>query len=184
MSIVFLCPECHEENRVRNDLAGMDVRCPHCSVRVPVPREESRQDRHGGTALPWLPMQAFAASFLFGPLAGGVVTGINFSRLGKRFLLLPCALMGLVLFAVCFALVARFPELPRPAAMLINIGIGLLFLIMQRDTFVAWQEQKGFSGETRKAYKPGGLGQLLLIGLGCAAFQVGVIVLAVYRDLV
>src|SRR5947209_3558997 len=38
MAIRFFCPECQQPQQVSDSLAGMDRRCPNCSVVVAVPR--------------------------------------------------------------------------------------------------------------------------------------------------
>lgn len=43
MAIRFLCPECQEPQEVSDAVAGLDVRCPSCSVRIPVPRSSDPQ---------------------------------------------------------------------------------------------------------------------------------------------
>jgi predicted Zn finger-like uncharacterized protein len=42
--ILVHCPECQASYRVRNDLAGMEIRCHECRFPVVVPRDQSRPD--------------------------------------------------------------------------------------------------------------------------------------------
>jgi hypothetical protein len=178
MPIAFTCPECGGKLRARAELAGLDVRCGHCSTRVAVPRANSAPARPGA-ALPWRPAQAFAASFLFGPLAGGLTTGINFARMGRRAWLLPCALLGLLLFLLLVALVLRFPALPRELGVFAGLGVAAVFLLLQKEPFTTWQDANWAPSRSQERYNPGRLGQLLLIGLASLAVEVALVFLAV-----
>src|SRR5262245_48094907 len=119
------CPSCDATLSPRERAAGW---CEACGKRLP--------SGHGGAAAagvedrPWLPAQLLAATFLFGPLAGGMVGGINFARLGKPGRLVPCVLAGAVLFLALAGLVVFVvPEEPeglaRMVGLLANLGVGL-----------------------------------------------------------
>src|SRR5262245_33044357 len=111
MSIRVRCPGCLEPFRVREESAGLRARCRKCPARFRLPGRLTAQvptnlavpegpEELGPVpeTLPWTPTQVFAASFVFGPLAGGVVSGINFLRMGQGVLLLPSVLAGALLF--------------------------------------------------------------------------------------
>lgn len=125
-----------------------------------------------------------AASFLFGPVAGGVITGINFGRLGKQALLTPSILLGVVAFLIEAALlVFLVPErAARPVGMLMNIGMGCAFLLWQKPTFEQWKARHWKPASANAKYKPNRIGLLFLAGLGCLAAQAGVIFLMMWAN--
>jgi hypothetical protein len=127
---------------------------------------------------PWTPAQVFGGSFLFGPLAGGVLSGLNFARMGKRERLVPSVLAGAALFALGLVPLLLVPGVELAPGMIVNMGIAFGFLLAQRPTFLAWKLLHWRPAEEDERYVPGRLGLLFLVGLGCAAVQVGLIFLA------
>jgi predicted Zn finger-like uncharacterized protein len=186
MSVRFPCPECQTAIRARDHLAGLQVRCPACSVQIAVPRPvrrpaalcpEVKKAVPAAQVKPWLPGQVFAISFLCGPLAGGVATGVNFSHMGKRSAVVPWALAGAALFAVGLGVALVVPaSLARGVGLLFSLGAGLVFLLAQRNTFAGWKTAN-WAPTPGEKYNPGRLGQLLLIGLGCLAVELAFVAL-------
>jgi hypothetical protein len=207
MSITFTCPECRQELEVRNTLAGLSYRCWSCRSPLKVPElagvscsASTRADRrHSSSALeyartaaagsaedrPWTPMQILASCLLFGAGAGGAVAGINFARLGKRHLLVPCILLGAVAFlvtaVVCLFLV-RGDQAARLAGLGLGMVVGLGFLLAQKPYFDAWK-MVNWAPRGGEKYRPNRLGQLCLVCFGCLALEVGVIALLIVLGL-
>jgi hypothetical protein len=128
---------------------------------------------------PWTPVQVFAATFLFGPFAGGLVAGINFSRLGRAFLLVPSLIFGAFLFAMVILVGFAVPTAPRQIFLLVNLAIGGVFLLMQKASFEEWKKEH-WTPRSGEEYRANRIGLLFLVGLGGLAVEVGVIFLLVY----
>jgi len=125
-------------------------------------------------------MQIMAIGFLFGPMAAGAAAGVNFTRLGRPQLQWPCIIMGIVLFAVeAFVVVYVLEEKAiRPVGMVMNVAIGLGFMLFQKGDFEAWRAKYSPKPPQGKdTYRPNRIGSLFLIGIGCAVAQVGVLFL-------
>lgn len=193
-----LCPFC-DVPLAPNDLE--EGWCDTCGKRLP-PRPakaagRTRPPRRALTqahpdspaAAPWLPMQAFAAAFVFGIVSAGVVTGLNMARMGKRAYLVPCMVAGCLLFGVAVAAfffllpesLSRFDEAGRLVGMLTRLLIGAGFLLVQKDTFDAWKSVN-WDTQSQGRYRPGKIGQLFLVCLGCGALEVGLIVLLAWAN--
>jgi hypothetical protein len=86
---------------------------------------------------------------------------LNFARLGKRHYLLPSMLIGSVLFLVgAWVVLFVVPdEAARLVAPLINVGVGLGFILAQKPFFDAWKARcwgpvKAWKSAVR--FRPGG----------------------------
>jgi DNA-directed RNA polymerase subunit RPC12/RpoP len=202
MMIAFSCPECQQELQVNNHLAGLSYRCGACSSRITVPEaagapdyRSPAADRPGRPAAPysprpagetsaedrpWMPSQIAAICFVFGAGAGGAAAGINFTRLGKPRYLVPSILLGSLAFLL-MVLVGVFlvrGDAWRLVGLLMNAGVSLGFLLAQKPYFDAWKVAN-WTSAGGKAYRPGRIGQLFLIGFGCLALEAGVVLLLV-----
>jgi hypothetical protein len=191
MTIQFHCPECNEALRAREELAGVTISCKACSMRVEVPRSSSRgrtdsasidsppqaEEARGN---PWTPAQIFAGSFLFGPLTGGTLAGVNFVRLGARGYQVVCIVAGAILFVLGVVIVFRLPDqAARPVGLLMSLAIGGGFALWQKATFDQWKEGHWAPSSEGERYRPGRTGLLFLIALLCLAFEVGAVLLLV-----
>jgi hypothetical protein len=154
-----------------------DGKCESCNKALPRSMRSRARTRipEATTAAttsdvrPWTPFQIMAASFVFGSAACGVITGINFARLGKSASLAPSVLAGIVVFVfqAAFILFAVPEQGTTMAFTLSNVVIGLGFMLAQKPDFDRWKEDN-WSGDS---YQPNGAAQLLLVGFACAAFQ-------------
>lgn len=173
MTRLARCPECEQTFGVKDELAGLQIRCRNCLTPVTIPK--------GKVDYPWTPTQVCASAVLFGPLGCGVIAGINFGRLGRRAFLVPCVLAGFVLF---LAAVGVASVMPAPSAVPpINLGIGALFLLLQKSSFDAWKVANWAPAGPGERYRPNRTGQLFLVGLGCVAVELAVVALAVFAGL-
>jgi hypothetical protein len=133
------------------------------------------------TERPWTPNQIFGVCFLFGAVAGGVIAGLNFARMGKRPYLIPCIVAGSLLFLTVAGVgVFLLPEeLAHAGGLLLNGVIGLGFLLVQKPYFDVWRMTNWSPESGTEHYWPGRLGQLFLISLACLAIEVGVLFLLI-----
>jgi len=135
--------------------------------------------------LPWTPTELLALTYLFGPVAGGMAAGINFKRLGKANLLAPSIFLGVVLFGVILVVAAIVPGVwGARAGGALNLLAGLIFLCLHKPIFDGWKlacwASEAHEGDR---YEPGRLGELFLVGLGCALLQVAVIAALLFGGL-
>jgi hypothetical protein len=182
----FRCPLCKETVHVPVDYSGADVRCRKCLTRIAVPRNGAPRDLSlpppttGPGAvprLPWTPLQIFAGSFLFGPLAGGVVAGLNFVRLCKPAWRIPSFVAGAVLFVPLLLAAVLLPgEVSRLVGIYWNFLVAISFSLAGRRMFARWKALSPTPAAGGK-YRPCCIRQLVLLGLGCLAVEVAVIVL-------
>ncbi len=116
---------------------------------------------------PWTPTQILGVAFLFGVGAAGTIAGVNFTRLGKREYLLPCILAGFALFVVEAAawIFIVPPSVPITVAGLMNLGLGLGFMLAQRPYFDDWKAAHWAPASPDERYKPSHIGQLFLLSL-------------------
>jgi hypothetical protein len=115
---------------------------------------------------------------LFGPGACGTVAGINFVRLGQSAYLIPSLVVGWALFLLeCWLLVFVLPEaFARPAGVVLNVAVGLGFLVSQERAFAAWKESNWAPAQKGEPYRPtGGLFLLLGVCLGCLAIELAIL---------
>src|SRR5262245_36939262 len=111
---------------------------------------------------PWIPTQLFGAGFLFGGLAGGILSAINFRRLGSPGLVVPSILAGVVVAALVLVCIC-FVSLPDTALRVVGLLVALLtgagFYLGQRQAFTDWYERH-YEGQPLKEYRPNRLGLL------------------------
>lgn len=126
---------------------------------------------------PWMPMQLFAASLVFGPLAAGLVAGLNFSRIGHK----SSARTVIVLSAFCFVaelviVALMLPEnVARPAATLFNLAFGGLLVLIQKPAIDQWKAAHWRPKHAKDQYRPNELGKLFLAALVGLAIEVALI---------
>src|SRR5262249_22865513 len=139
------------------------------------PSRRAPEGAAGSEDRPWMPSQILAASFLFGPAAGGVIAGINFARMGKRQYRVPTIVVASFLFLLeACVLIFVVPEAAaRSVGLLANLGIGLMFMQAQKPFFDAWQAVNWAPAKEGERYKPTRIGQLFLVGLFFFAGEVG-----------
>jgi hypothetical protein len=194
IAIEFHCPKCKEAVSVPEEYDEPYVWCHNCLTRIgvpgtsPLPVFGPRTPARATPALtpPWTPWQVLASSFLFGPLAGGVVTGINFARMGKRVRLspwvfaIPWTLAGAVLFGLlALGVIVQPTAADALLGALANFIIAAYFALTTVRPFEAWKALNLPQGVTRGVYRPGRLGQLLLVDVACLAIQAAIIALMV-----
>ncbi len=126
---------------------------------------------------PWFPFQLLAASALFGPGAAGVVTGINFKRLGEPQYQISCGIIGFVLFIIEVALVVTvIPDKAlRPFGFIFNSLVGGGFMLFQKPYFDAWKAANFKPATEKEQYRPNRIGLLFLVGLICLAIQLAIL---------
>jgi hypothetical protein len=121
---------------------------------------------------PWFPFQILLAYWICGPLAGGVVAGLNFARMGKREYLIPYFLMGAILqFAPLLGLVSVIhdPCLVRLVILLTvmtHFTVGLAFLFEHQPHVEDWQNEQRNRG-VRGGYWPNQLDVYFATCIGC-----------------
>ncbi len=183
----YRCPKCNTPVHVREDGHGVGPRCPRCSAQLKVPRAGAphRPALEALSAprvlavkkMPWSPGLIFAASFLFGPLAGGVLTAINFARMDRPHRRVRCAVIGALLFALLLPAALLPGGTARLVASLVSLACALGLALAQRSTYYGWVAGNLAPDSEGTHYEPSGLGELLLIGLVCLAIQAGAFLL-------
>jgi DNA-directed RNA polymerase subunit RPC12/RpoP len=128
VSIRFDCPDCFETVRVREDLVGRRIRCPHCQELIAVPDEgegpevaDGSRPRTGiGGYLGWIGLAIVAFGIAVGTVArhSSLPDG---ARLAAGILLLASLLVGEV--ACIVAALGRRGE----AGGALGILLGLMF---------------------------------------------------------
>lgn len=143
--------------------------------------ESAAPSRSERPDLAWSPNQIFGISFLFGPVAGGVVAAINFRRIGQPQSAGACIALGVGAFAA-FVVAAFLGGLSGQTLQLVglvaSVGSGALFQAMQREPFEAWKNAHWRPIDPDARYRGNRLGLLFLAGLGCLAAEFGIIMLA------
>lgn len=93
---------------------------------------------------PWNPWILLPVSFLFSVLAGGILAGLNFRRLGKPSLLWPSILLTTVLFLGVVAL-GEYGFVSPYIGYTVHGGGGLILWTLQRVDYQRWQAVYGKS---------------------------------------
>ncbi len=126
---------------------------------------------------PWMPKQLLACSLLFGPLAAGIVAGVNFARMGHKSTASPIILISALFFVAELLLVAlMLPEnAARPVAMLINLTFGGLLVLIQKPSFDQWKAANFRPTNAKEQYRPNELGKLFLVALGGLAIELSLV---------
>ena len=108
------------------------------------------------TDRPWTPVQVFGTALLFGAGAAGLISGINFRRMGKEKLLWPSIAAGLVIFLIqVWAVLSLISgELISAIGILANLIIALGFLLVQLPHFRKWKSEKWKPSAEGERYKP------------------------------
>src|SRR5262249_51034575 len=179
-----VCERCGQVNVAGSNGPAEPVR--HASPEPPrVPAAEVQREPAGQVPVgaarsedrPWTPLQVFAMSFLFGPVAGGVIAGINFARLGKRQYLVPSILAGAVLFVLVAGASFLVPGTAgNTVGLLANLGVGYGLLWAQQPSFAAWKAAMWAPAKEGEPYKSSRFGQLFLVSLVCLGIEVGALV--------
>jgi hypothetical protein len=192
--VQFRCPKCKETVSVPEEYDEPYVWCHNCLTRIGVPAPRSQPVLWPSIPArattrppppPWSPWQVLASSFLFGPLAGGVVTGINFARTGKRvslrpwILVIPWSLAGAVLFGLLALGAILQPAAAALQAAVANLIIATYFALVTVRPFEAWKATNMSATTKRDQSRSGRLGQLLLIGVSCLAVELAIVGLLV-----
>lgn len=122
---------------------------------------------------PWMPQQLLAASLVFGPLAAGIVAGVNFARMGHKASARPIVLISALYFVAELLLVAVIlPEgLTQPAAMALNVAFGGLLMLIQKPSFDQWKAAHFRPTKPKEQYRPNELGKLFLVALAGLAIE-------------
>ncbi len=176
MAITFQCPECRIKLKAREDQSRLRRNCPSCATLLTIPGLTVPPINNPVTDRPWTPIQIVAAALLFGPAACGVVAGINFSRLGKRAYRAPCVLVGTTIFlleAVVLVFLMR-DVMARVMGPVVNVGVGLGFLLVQRPYFTIWKAIHWTPAPPGEAYRPNRTGLLFRLGIACLVGELGV----------
>jgi phage FluMu protein Com len=179
MAITFQCPECRILLKAREDQSRLRRNCPRCATLLTVPELTVPPINKAVADRPWTPIQILAAGLLFGPAACGVVAGVNFSRLGKRAYRAPCVLVGITIFlleAVVLAFLLR-DTTARVMGLMVNVGVGLGFLLVQRPYFAIWKAINWTPAQPGETYRPNRTGLLFSIGFACLVGELGVLLL-------
>jgi len=126
---------------------------------------------------PWTPIQILVMSFLFGVAAGGAVTGINFKSMGKPKYMWPSMIIGLFLFLLVLYLILYIvpEESGKSMGILINVVIGIGFMLAQRSHFNEWKTSNWVPQAEGERYKPNRIGLLIMVGLVCLVIEVGIV---------
>ena len=126
---------------------------------------------------PWTPVQIFGTAFIFGAGAAGLISGINFHRLGREKLVWPSILGGLCIFLIeVWAVIHLVPdEIASYIAIPANLVIALGFLLVQLPHFRKWKSDQWVPRAEGERYKPGRTGFLFLAGLGAFAVETAIV---------
>jgi hypothetical protein len=123
----------------------------------------------------------------FGTGAAGAVLGINQARLGKRAWLVPCLVIGSLLFLVeawfflfVFLDMVPSPEGSRALGLLMRLAIGVGFLLVQKPAFDAWKRDHWAPAREGERYRPGHTRQLFLVCFTAALVEVVMVVLMLF----
>lgn len=120
-------------------------------------------------------------TFLFGPLAGGLITGLNFGRLGRKGVVGVWMVVGAIIFifeAAPFTLNVSDGAL-RPYFVSINVAAGLGFMLAQKVAFDHWKASNWRPTMAGGKYRPNRTGLLFMVGLACLAVEIGLILLLI-----
>lgn len=162
------CPNCQICLCTAEAASG---RCESCGKAVPRRLRRRPADAAANPEVrPWTPWQILAVSFAFGAAACGIVTGVNFVRMGQSARAVPSFLAGIVVFLIQAGIILlRVPEQNAQLAFVVsNLAIGAVFMLVQKPAFDDWKNAN-WRGDS---YKPNGIGQLLLVCLGGAVIEV------------
>jgi len=134
-------------------------------------------DENQHTDRPWTPIQIFGTAFIFGAGAAGLISGINFRRMGKEKLLWPSIAAGLIVFLIqVWAFLSLIPEeLVSAIGIPVNLAIALGFLLVQQAHFRKWKSEKWEPSMEGERYKPSRIGLLFLAGLGALLVEITIV---------
>ena len=139
-------------------------------------------DKNQHSDRPWTPVQVFGTAFLFGAGAAGLISGINFRRMGKEKFLWPSIAAGLVVFLIqVWAVLFLIPEeLISAVGILVNLAIALGFLLVQVQHFRKWKSEKWKPSTEEERYKPNRTGLLFLAGLGALLVEISIVAALIF----
>jgi hypothetical protein len=155
-----------ESNLTREDLTFSTV------VKEETHNRRQRLATQESQDHPWFPFQILLAYWICGPLAGGVVAGLNFARMGKREYLIPCFVLGAILFLVPlagFVSVIHDPCLVRLVILLTvmtHFTVGLALMFEHQPHVEDWQNEQRHRG-ARGYYWANHLEVYFLACIGC-----------------
>lgn len=127
----------------------------------------------GKRKLPWTMSQVFTTSFLFGPVAAGIITAVNYKRLEKPKYIFPCLLIGIVLFVFEIITITVFFKYENIGFIVLTFNLVPAFMFMktQEPHFETWEMENWEYVSIDGSYRSKKIGGLILLGLILFLFQ-------------